>query len=123
MYKSCGQDWPRTTTCKPSYKSVHLKFQPMGTKFPPISPPFFWFLGLHSGHMEVPRLGVESELQLPAYITAIATQDPSLVCDLYHSSQQHRILNTLSKDRDQTRVLIDSGLLPLSQDRNSSTTP
>ena len=24
-------------------------------------------------HMEVPRLGVESELQLPAYITATAT--------------------------------------------------
>ena len=24
------------------------------------------FLGLHSQHMEVPRLGVESELQLPA---------------------------------------------------------
>ena len=23
---------------------------------------FFWFLGLHQRHMEVPRLGVESEL-------------------------------------------------------------
>ena len=28
------------------------------------------FLGLHLQHMEVPRLGVESELQLPAYTTA-----------------------------------------------------
>ena len=27
--------------------------------------------------MEVPRLGVESELQPPAYTTAIAAQDPS----------------------------------------------
>ena len=27
--------------------------------------------------MEVPRLGVESELQLPAYTTATATLDPS----------------------------------------------
>ena len=27
---------------------------------------FFLFLGLNSWHMEVPRLGVESELQLPA---------------------------------------------------------
>ena len=26
--------------------------------------------------MEVPRLGVESELQLPAYATATATPDP-----------------------------------------------
>ena len=32
--------------------------------------------------MEVPRLGVESELQLPAYATATATQNPSHVCDL-----------------------------------------
>ena len=33
-----------------------------------IPPPFF--LGPHPRHMEVPRLGVESELQLPAYNTA-----------------------------------------------------
>ena len=38
--------------------------------------------------MEVPRLGVKLELQLAAYTTAIAMQDPSLVCDLHHSSQQ-----------------------------------
>ena len=31
---------------------------------------FFCFLGLHPWHMEVLRLGVESELQLPAHITA-----------------------------------------------------
>ena len=30
--------------------------------------------------MEVPGLGVESELQLPAYATATATPDPSHVC-------------------------------------------
>ena len=34
---------------------------------------FFFYLGLHLQHMEVPRLGVESEIQLPAYTTAIAT--------------------------------------------------
>ena len=33
--------------------------------------------------MEVPRLGVESELQLLAYTTAIATRDLSYVCDLH----------------------------------------
>ena len=37
----------------------------------------FCFLGPHLWHMEVPRLGVESELQLPAYATATATGDPS----------------------------------------------
>ena len=58
---------------------------------------FFWFiLGLHLRHMEVPRLGVESELHLRAYARATATQDPSHVCSLHHSSQQCWILNQLS---------------------------
>ena len=52
--------------------------------------------------MEVPRLGVESELQLPAYTAATATQDPSHIFDLRHSSQQHWFLNPLSEARDQT---------------------
>jgi len=58
--------------------------------------------------MEVPRLEVESELQLLAYATATATPDPSHVCDLYHSSQQHRILNPLSETRDGAGVLMDT---------------
>ena len=37
-------------------------------------------------HMEVPRLGVESELQLPAYTTATATRNPSPFCYPYHRS-------------------------------------
>ena len=51
----------------------------------------FWFLsflGLLPWHMEVPRLGVELELQVPAYARATATWDPSLVCNLHHSSWQ-----------------------------------
>ena len=38
----------------------------------------FWFfraLGPHLRHMEVPRLEVEWELRLPAYITATAMPD------------------------------------------------
>ena len=35
-------------------------------------------------------------------------RNPSLVCDLYHSSQQCRILSPLSKARDQTRNLLIS---------------
>ena len=58
--------------------------------------------------MEVPRLGVELKLQLPAYTTAIATRDPSHVCDLHHSSGQCWILNSLSEARDGTRVLVDA---------------
>ena len=37
---------------------------------------FFVFLGPHLQQMEVPRLGIESELQLLAYTTATAMQDP-----------------------------------------------
>ena len=58
--------------------------------------------------MEVPRLGVELELQLLACATATATQDLSQVCDLHHSSWQHQILNPLSKARDQTHILMDT---------------
>ena len=57
------------------------------------------FLVPHVRHVETPRLGVESELQLPAYATAIATPDPRHICDLHHSSQQCRILNPLSEAR------------------------
>ena len=54
---------------------------------------FFFFKGLQ--HMEVPRLGVKSELQLPAYTTATATRDPSHVCDLHRSLWQLGVLNPL----------------------------
>ena len=47
---------------------------------------FILFLGLHTQHMEVSRLEVQSEQQLPAYATATATWDPSHDCDLHHSS-------------------------------------
>ena len=50
---------------------------------------FIVFLGPHPWHMEVPRLGVESELQLPAYTAATATPDPSRICDLHHCSRKH----------------------------------
>ena len=56
--------------------------------------------------MEVPRLGVESELLLPAYTIATATPDWSRICDLHHSSQQHWILNPLREARDGTLNLI-----------------
>ena len=46
---------------------------------------FLVFLGPHWRHMEVPRLGVELELQLPVYTTATDMQDPSFICNRPHS--------------------------------------
>ena len=82
----------------------------------------FFFLGLHPWHMEVPRIGVESELQLPDYTPAIATQDPNHICDLYYTSLQCQILNPLIEARDQTCILMDINqvLNPLSHNGNSS---
>ena len=74
----------------------------------------FSFLGSHLWHMEVLRLGVRSVPQLLAYIIAIATAtatatlDLNLICDLHHSSWQHRILNPLSRARVQTHILMDT---------------
>ena len=58
--------------------------------------------------MEVPRLGVELELQLPVYTTATAIQDLNCICDLHHRSWQYQILNPLSEARDQTHILMDT---------------
>ena len=62
------------------------------------------FLGPHLQQMEVPRLGVKSELKLLAYTIAIAALDRSLICDLHHSSWQRQILNPPSEARDLTPV-------------------
>ena len=69
---------------------------------------FFFFKGLHLRHMEVPRLGVELEPQLPAYTTTIATWDPSCGCNLHRSSRQCQIFNPSSEARDQTHILTDT---------------
>ena len=69
---------------------------------------FFFFLGPHLWYMEVPRLGVELALQLPA--TATATQDPSHICDLQNSLQQCHILNPPSKAPNRTHILTDTVL-------------
>ena len=68
----------------------------------------FLFLGLHPQHMELPGIGVKLELQMPAYTTATARPDPSLICNLHHSSLQCQILNPLSKARDRTHVFMDT---------------
>ena len=52
--------------------------------------------------MEVPRLGVESELKLLAKATATTMWNPSRLRTLHHSSGQCWILSPLSEARDQT---------------------
>ena len=63
---------------------------------------FLTFLGPHRQHAEGPRLGAEMEPQLLAYTTATATWNPSLICDLHGSSQQHWILSPRRGARDGT---------------------
>ena len=60
----------------------------IGLRLAVFEPLFFFllFLGLHSRHMEVPRLGFQSELHLPDYVTATATRDPSRFCNPHHSN-------------------------------------
>ena len=73
---------------------------------------YLFILGPHPQHVEVPRLGVETELRLPAYATASATPDPSCIGDLHHSARQGQILNPLSGARDRTRNLMDTSWVP-----------
>ena len=73
---------------------------------------FVCFLGLHPWHVEVPRLGVQLELQLPAYITGIATWDPSCIFNLCHSSWQCQILSLLRQAQDWTcNLMVPSQIL------------
>ena len=91
---------------KNSIYSKHLKILDLGDYLHKVTSTehsgvfFFRFLQPNPQHMEVPRLGVELELQLMAYTTATATQNLSHVCNLHHSSQQRRILNAVTKARD-----------------------
>ena len=82
---------------------------------------FLVFLGLHLRHMEVPRIGVQSELLPPAYTTATATPDQRLIHNLFCSLRQCGILNPLNEAWDATGVLMDTSwvLYPLSHHGNS----
>ena len=63
---------------------------------------FFCFLGLQLQHMEVSRLGVELELQLPH-----ESQATSVTYTTAHGNCW--ILSPLSKAKDQTQILTDTG--------------
>ena len=71
---------------------------------------FFFFASFrkHPWHIEVPRLGGKSELQLPNYTRAIAAWDLSRIFNLHHSSGQFQIPNPLREDKDGTHILMDT---------------
>ena len=77
--------------------SLPLRTSQVSQKYPALFFFFFFvFIGPHPRHIEVSRLGVELELQLPklpTYTTATTMWDLSCVFDLYHSSRQRWILN------------------------------
>ena len=85
---------------------------------------FSFFSGPNPWHMEVRRLRVQLELQLPAYLTATAMQGLSSVWDLPHNSQQRQIPHPQTEARDWTHILVNTsrvhyqwattGTLPLS---------
>ena len=69
----------------------------------------FYFIFLHFRAALAAYGGSQArDLQMLAYTTATAMQDLSYICNLPHGSQQHRIIDPLSKTRDQTSILMDT---------------
>ena len=93
-------EWERSgkSTVQPGLEAQSLDLQlgaaPSCPDFPSFLPSFLMAIPAAYGGS---RTGIESELQLPACTTAMATLDLSHVCDLRHSLWQHQILNPLSK--------------------------
>ena len=88
--------------------STRGKFTPPPVFVWPIFTFFFPILWLHLQHMEAPRPGAESELQLPAYTTGMShrIQGSSATYPAAHGNA--RSFSPLSKGRDQTHILMDS---------------
>ena len=66
-------DWAFVNRCRSlSFRLMFLKLE----KYRMMISFFVFLKWLHLQHMEVPRLEVKIELQLPVYTTATATSDP-----------------------------------------------
>ena len=103
---TCHRCGPNTKKINRGKCQIYLKKKRNHIKFVFF---FFWFFFFFfMEHIEVPKLAVKSELQLPVCTTATATGDPSLICNLCHGLQQCQILNPLSKARDQTLIFSDT---------------
>ena len=86
---------------------------------------FFVILGLQLKHMEVPRLGVKSELQLLASTTATVMQDLSCVCDLtpQFTSTPGSLTHWARSGIDRTCVLKDSSWVHSAEPRRELLNP
>ena len=104
---TCCATYSPHFTWKPIWKYT-ARFRDLSSFLPFLSPSFFLSFWLHLPHMEVPRLGVESELHLSDCSTTTAMPDLRHIYDLHHSSWQCWIPNPLSKPRGRTRVLMDA---------------
>ena len=78
------------------------------------------FLGLHLWHMEVPRLGAESEVHPLAYATATAMPVWAASATYATGHGNAGAFNPLSEARDWTHVLMDTSqiLNRMSHNRN-----
>ena len=101
-----------------SYLQIHF-YHPILCSLSPFSFLFFpdFFLGLHHWPMEVTRLGVELELQLPVYTTATVTPDPKHICGPCHSLRQHCILT--HQERPGIEPISSQTVCQLSHNENS----
>ena len=83
---------------------------------------FFFNLGPHLQHVEVPRLGVEEELQLPIPAWPQQRRIPAESETYTAAHSNTRSFNPLSKARNPTHILMGTSLAPnpLSHNGNSS---
>ena len=82
-----------------------LRYQNVKSKLKKKKTFFVCFLGPHPWYIQVPRLGVESELQLPAYTTAKAAVQA--VAATYTTAHDNAGSLILSDARDWTCILMD----------------
>ena len=68
---------------------------------------FFFFLLLFRAEYRSSQARGQIGAAVGTCTTITAMWDPSHVCNFHHSSQQHQIINSLSKTRDQTHILMD----------------
>ena len=101
-----GEKWKKRFNFWEERVPISRTVELTGCIFSPHLP--FFFLRPHLQHMEVPRLGGESELQLLAIATATAMPSLSCICNLHCSSWQWRILNPLSEAGDRTHIFLDT---------------
>ena len=121
IWKLLGQGWNPSCRPMPHPMGYELHLWPMLQLVAPDLFFFFliFFLGSHPQHMEVPRLGVQTEMKLSACVTATATQDLICICNLHNAgSLTHWARPGIKPTSSQRQCCV---LNPLNHNRNSLT--